>query len=314
MQWNLRLNLCNMKKIAAIDIGTNTILMVIAGIEADGSIKILDDEHQIARLGEHTVRTGKISESAIGRAERILGHYSQICKEFGVQKISAVATSALRDAENKYEVAEILGKTIGKKIRIIDGKEEARLSFIGTAEDNEQSMVIDIGGGSTEYIIGNGNNIDFRISLDIGAVKLTEQFIENHPPDEESLDKLKKHIRQILNDKLREEINFNKMYAVAGTPTTIAAIAMGLLGYSDEKVHGYILELSELKNILNLFTQNHLDYLINNLFIHPKRADVITAGTMILIESLLHLGKDNCIVSSKGLRYGVLKEMINNSL
>ena len=303
-----------MKRYAAIDIGTNTILMVVAELLDNGHINVLADEHHIARLGENLNRTGIISDAALGRASKILGKYSEICSKLQVDIIDAVGTSALRDAVNHEIASKILGDKIGHKIKIISGEKEAYLSFIGTIEDNHQSLVIDIGGGSTEFILGSSESIDFRKSMNIGAVRLTEKYIDKHPPNENSLNQLKKTVQQSLDEHLPDDLVFDKIYAVAGTPTTIAAIAIGLLDDSHENVHGYILKIDDLKNILNLFIENHVDYLINNLFIHPKRADVITAGTVILIESLKHLKKDTCIVSSKGLRYGVLKSMINNSL
>lgn len=301
-----------MKRFAAIDIGTNTILMLIAEVFPDGKYTIIRDEHSIARLGENLNTTCIISEKARNRAIDILQKYRQICSSLEVSRYRICATSALRDAENKHEVLDRLGSAIGYQIEIISGNEEAALSFTGTANNNLTNLVLDIGGGSTEYIIGKGDEILFRKSINIGAVRMTEKFISSHPPDEIALQSLTNYISNAIQESIHVENNFNDIYAVAGTPTTLAAIALGLGEYSDEKVDGYKLQLDELISISESLVSNSIEYLIQKMNIHPWRADVITAGAIILIESLKHLGKSECTVSIRGLRYGILESMLNN--
>lgn len=297
-------------RIAGIDIGTNTILMVAAELNHSNEFKILVDKNSIARLGENLNTTGKIQDSAIQRAVTILKEYNNICLDLGVEKVYAVCTSAMRDSMNSNEVLAIFRDTIQAQFNIIGGKEEARLSFLGTVEDNKPSIVIDIGGGSTEIIYGQGREILFSHSLQIGAVRLTEKYFQGHPPNSEQVNSLREHVRQAL--KIIPDLsNFSQLYAVAGTPTTLARIAQGLRDYDEQRINGYHLSQDMIGLIINTFLSNEIDYLINNLGIHKYRADVITAGTIILDEILNHFQINNCQVSTKGLRYGVVKDKLN---
>ncbi len=296
------------QNVAAIDIGTNTILLHIATIDDSGKIHSIRDEHRIARLGENLSKTSGICPAAIGRACTILSEYAEICKSENVKKIRIVATSAMREANNSQEVIAEFQNVINGDFQIISGEEEASLSFIGTVEDREQSTVIDIGGGSTEFIIGSYDKIINRISLKLGAIKLSEQFLPYHPPTPTMVKSIRNAIRDEFADKLKV-FNSKKIYAVAGTPVTIASVLLGERKFNEEIINGRILSISDIEEVLTTFLSNDLDYLVNNLEIHRKRADVITAGTIILLEALRAIGKYEIIVSTKGLRYGVIKSM-----
>ncbi len=299
------------KNIAAIDIGTNTILMVIANIKPGREPLILGDYHDIARLGEDLDKSGTIKNEAINRARTILNNYSDICKKYSVCQIKIVCTSALRDAQNSDSVIEDLKTAIDADFEIITGKVEAQMSFMGTVENLNHSLVIDIGGGSTEFITGENGLISSKSSLQIGAVRLTERFIKTHPPTQIELS----NIIDFIRDKIKKTIipeKFTSFYAVAGTPTTLAFADLKLKEYDFERVHGYILSTEALNNLLDKFISNDINYIINKMNIHPKRADVITTGTLILIEALKHFQQNCCIVSGKGLRFGLLKRMIDD--
>ena len=299
----------NNMKYTAIDIGTNTLLMVVAEVNQDSSFTVLEDEHSVARLGEGVDKTGIINENAIGRATTILDKYKQICNRHSVDLIKINGTSALRDAQNSSEVRERLGKIIGAEIEAIHGEVEAGLSFSGTVEDNGNSLVIDIGGGSTEYIYGKGSEIKSKQSLQMGAVRITERFFNNLPPKKEELTKGYTFIEESIKKIDIPEEDF-KLYAVAGTPTTIAQVALKMPEFNFEKIHGYELNLEEIDDVLNDFNKKTLDELKTTIGVNPLRADIIGAGTMILKKSLEYFGKSSCIVSAKGLRYGILKKMI----
>jgi exopolyphosphatase/guanosine-5'-triphosphate,3'-diphosphate pyrophosphatase len=298
------------KRYAAIDIGTNTILMLIADKDDDGKLSVISDEHSIARLGECVDKTKMINENAIGRAQDILEKYRSIIEENKVEKIRIVGTSSLRDAKNSRGVIAKLEEVIGSKIDTISGIEEAELSFLGAIEDKEPSVVIDIGGGSTEIIYGKENNLIERNSLDIGAVRITERIFGEHPPKDiritQAQDILKKELQK--NIKLKYS---GKYYAVAGTPTTLAAIVQNLAEYDDEKVNGYELSIFETENIFNQFLSMNVEEIVKKYKIHPKRADVITAGTLILMTIMDFFSIESVIVSSHGLRYGVMKKLIS---
>lgn len=299
--------------IAGIDIGTNTILMTIAEVTNKNITKILRDEHNIARLGENLNQTGYINTNAIERASAILSNYRDLCKEYNVGNILAVGTSAMREATNKGVVKDIFSNILNSEVKIISGEEEAFLSYLGTVDDSGSSLVIDIGGGSTEVIIGSGVNIHKIHSFKVGAVLLTEVFIKNHPPDSATIDKIYNYINKYI--KLLESIDFKgNAYAVAGTPTTLATIAQNLQDFERKKVHNYVLSIEILEDILsNKLLKYSIKEIIDILKVNPRRADVITAGAMIL-KSLMNLLKiKRVIVSIYGLRLGVIKNFLKNN-
>ncbi len=297
-------------RIAGVDIGTNTILMAIA--DYDGKkLKIIRDEHSLARLGQNVNKTCFISAEAVDRASEILKKYKSICDELNVEIINAVGTSALRDSKNSNEVLKILSLSLNNNIRVISGSEEAKISFVGTVEDNEESIVVDIGGGSTEIIYGKENDIFDHISLQLGAVRLTEEYLFPHPPNQE---KIKEAIETI--NKNLESVDFGsvdcKLYAVAGTPTTLAAISLGLKDYEKEKVHLYKLTKQKTDELIEVLLKTSLNDIIHKYRVDPMRADVISAGSLILKMILEKFQKDYVIVSVNGLRIGLIKTTIKN--
>jgi exopolyphosphatase/guanosine-5'-triphosphate,3'-diphosphate pyrophosphatase len=293
-------------KISAIDIGTNTILMLVAEVNEQGEIIPIRDFHEIARLGEGLNKNGKISDEALQRAIKILKSYSTYSNELGVNKIFCVGTAAFRDAKNSDEVIKKIRAETGIEVRVIDGELEAFLSYIGTISDNSYSVVLDIGGGSTEIIAGEGENIKFRKSLPIGAVKLTEKYFKVHPPQAKELDLA---YRNIIDELSKVDSSFikGKIYAVAGTPTTISAVVQGLKEYQKDKIENFVLTYEKIIWAKEKFLQLSVSEIIEKLYVPPKRADVILAGTIIL-EKFCELFKlPSIIVSDKGLRYGVAK-------
>ena len=295
---------------AAIDVGTNTILMVIG--ENDGNeIKILRDEHSIARLGQGVDESGNIAPEAIERALVILSNYNDICKSLNVEKIWICGTSALRDASNRDKVISSFLNVIDAEIKIISGENEAALSYLGAMESeiSGDALVIDIGGGSTEFITGANGEFNSKISLQIGSVRLNERILKSSPPSGENIEKTIDEIIRHLNKIDINNFKYNELYAVAGTPTTIAAIAQDIKDFQPEKIHGYKLTLAEVNKVFEILSVLPKEEITEIYGVHPKRADVILAGVIILKESLKYLAANSCIVSTRGLRYGILYEM-----
>ncbi|MEM4261113.1 MAG: hypothetical protein QXG00_07765 [Candidatus Woesearchaeota archaeon] len=296
--------------ISAIDIGSNTILMLVAKDLGNKRYEILADKHSIARLSEGLSETGVINDQAIERAKKILKEYKDVCDLFGVSTIKSVATSAIREAKNGTEVSLILSNVIGFPIEIISGEEEANLSFSGTIENEENSTVIDIGGGSTEFVNGENEEILYKKSIKIGAVKITEKFFPKHPPNDNQIN----HAIDYIEENL-ETLNKSKLqgilYAVAGTPTTLAAITKGVKEYDFNQINGIIITTNILTKLFEEFLSRSVQDIVERYKIHPKRADVITAGTLLLRQILQFLQKDYFITSAKGLRFGVLKTILN---
>ncbi len=297
-------------RIAGIDIGTNTILMTIA--DYDGiDLKLIRDEHSLARLGQDLNQTGVISKQALDRAVKILENYKLICENLNVDLINAAGTSALRDAKNSGEVLKILSETLNNNIMVLRGSEEAKISFLGTVEDDQESMVVDIGGGSTEIIHGKESNIFNYISIQMGAVRLAEKYFLPHPPESANIQLAITSIWQDL-DSVKFGCDDCKLYAVAGTPTTLAAISLGLKDYDREKVHLYKLSKNKINQLVDLLFKTSLNDIIEKFGVNPMRADVISAGGLILKLIMEKLEKDSVIVSANGLRFGLIKSVFKN--
>lgn len=297
-------------RIAGIDIGTNTILMTIGDYDGN-TFRLIRDEHSIARLGQDLNKTGVISEQAIGRAIKILENYKSICENLKVDLINAAGTSALRDAKNSNEVLKILSETLNKKIRVLSGSEEANISFLGTVEDDQESMVVDIGGGSTEIIYGKETNIFNHISIQMGAVRLAEKYLLPHPPEQINIQLAITEIRHNLGS-VKFGANDCKLYAVAGTPTTLAAISLGIKDFDRDKVHLYNLNKNQIDQLVEILFRAPLNDIIEQFGVNPMRADVISAGGLILKLIMEKLEKDSVIVSCNGLRFGLIKSVFKN--
>lgn len=295
---------------ASIDIGTNTLLLLIAEV-IDGKIeKVLTDEHQIARLGEGLDKTGVISDNAIMRASRILHDYKNIISEHNVELVRASATSAMREASNSSEVKELFETILNSPIEIIAGIDEARISYLGSLEElsDKSDIVLDIGGGSTEVIVGRNGEISYSKSLQIGAVRITESFFPDFNSKKENLEAARKHITDMFDGLELINIDGN-IIAVAGTPTTIAAIDLNLPQYNAHLIHNHKLELERLELIVDIFVNKTSKELVEEYNVHPNRADVILGGALILLEFLKYTGKTSLLVSCKGLRYGLILDM-----
>ncbi len=291
-------------KIASVDIGTNTLLMLVGYSLDKNNVFISSDNHSIARLGEDVDRTKHIGYEARERAKTILRSYKTQCDEQGVVRIVAVATSAVRDAVNGQEVCEELAAVIGAEIRVISGEEEARLSFFGSVETDERCTVIDIGGGSTEYVTGERKQIQERMSLQIGAVRIFERFLKALPPSFQAIEEARHAIREQLSQLPNRELGL--VIGVGGTFTTLAALDLHLPYFEPMAVHNHHISVQRVEELTEMLCLSSLETLLSKPAIHPKRADILPAGALILHESLKYFGCDSCTASVKGLRYGVL--------
>jgi len=297
-----------MQYYAGIDIGTNTLLLLIAVKDQSGNMHVIRDEHRIARLGEGLNRTGIISEQAIHRACLILQEYVEILNQYDGIIVKAIATSAMRDAQNASEVQLILEQVLQNPIHIISGIEEARLTFLGSKEEYINPIIIDIGGGSTEIIHMNEDE-HMSISIDIGAVRLTDTFIQQLPIDAEDLNAITIHISSMIgNLTLPGEAT---IIATAGTPTTLAAIDLHNEDVSSPLIHGHILEIETIEAICNKLCTSSLEEIRNIPGVHPQRADILPAGTLILSQILKQVKANSCMVSTKGLRFGIVQSIMH---
>lgn len=305
--------LSNHKKIAAIDVGTNTVLLLVAEI-SDATIHPLYQQEQIVRLGEGVDKTQRIKPEAMQRTLHALKEYVKITRDFHVETILIAGTSALRDAQNRQEFLQLVHQELGISIRVLSGKEEAELTYWGALSNKQhlqgKIMLMDIGGGSTEFVSGNINQIDHFLSLDIGSVRLTERFIHHDPAAEEEI----KSISNIITTQLKQLKYFNQKHdylvGVAGTVTTLAAIQQKLEPYLPEKVDGSRLKLDDVKQLVDLLKGKTLEERKLLPGLNPNRADVILAGALILLESMKYFELDEILVSDRGLRFGLIWEYL----
>lgn len=295
---------------AALDIGTNTVLMTI---QDSKSGKMIGDYSSIARLGEGLQKSGIISDAAISRLEKILADYLVIMNQTAVTSCRLIATSAMRDAANRQEVIDRIKSRFGLEIEIISGEEEARYTFSGgltglTLNPTLPVGLIDIGGGSTEYILGTPDSILFKKSLNMGTVRYSERFHLHSPnPADFDLSGLKTEIRGQLTALMVSPSADTQWVAVAGTPTSLSAAFHQLKHYDASVVHGSVLQSDWLEAKADEFSLLPPSGLLERYPIFGKRYDLILAGVIILTESLRWAGASQIVVSDHGLRYGVLK-------
>jgi len=302
-----------MERVASIDIGTNTILLLIAKVE-EGKLKPLFEMETIVRLGEGVQKNGVLSEEAMKRGFQTLAQYLEQCQTMGVQKIFAVGTSALREAKNSDHFLKMIQEKLYLSIEIISGEEEAQLSFLAVARDfnelKKSTLVIDVGGGSTEFILGKGDQITQWVSLPLGSVRFTEQFLFSEPAQKGEWEIMEGEIRKLL-PKIPHPQGPLSLVAVGGTATTLASVEQGLAEFIPEKIHHFVLKKEALRNQLHLYRSKTIDERRKIPGLPPARADMILAGGAILYMAMEELNCPSVLVSCHGVRYGLLYKRLN---
>lgn len=301
-------------KVAALDLGTNTFLCLIAEGTKDGITKVHKDLATTVRLGQGVDKTGEFHPEALQRAKACLTEFKKEIDLHKVDRILAMATSAARDAKNGKELFKI-GEELGIPIEIIPGEDEARITYLGATAgmngDQKTSLIVDVGGGSTELISGRGSKILFGESLNIGGVRLTEKFITTQPvpaSEQKAVEEyIQEQIKTVLPELQKEKID--QIIAVAGTPTSLVAIEVG--GYDEKKVDGFFLGKDRLAYWVREFGATTVEEK-KEKYLLGGRADIIFAGASILLAVIEALKLPGMIVSTKGVRYGVALEMLKN--
>ena len=282
--------------IAVIDIGSNTTRLLVAEVD-DGQVVELERRTTITTLGQGVDRTGRLAYDAMERVASAIAEYRRIIDELGAEEIVAVATSAMRDAENGPAFRDRLRETYGVDAQTISGDEEARLTFLGATagrDNGRETVVIDIGGGSTEYVSGRpGEDPGFHISTQMGSVRHTERFLKSDPPTAEELDLLAQDVRRIVPG-----VEAEHAIAVAGTATSLGAID------GAEEVHGYRLTLASCERIAAMLAGKTVNERRNVPGLHPDRAPTIVAGAVILTESIRSLDLSEVEVSDRDILHG----------
>lgn len=297
-----------MERVASIDIGTNTILLLVAEVKK-GVLKPLLEKETIVRLGEGLQQTGVLSEAAMQRGFQTLTCYLEECDAMGARRIFAVGTSPLREAKNAREFLKRAEENLNLPIEILTGEEEAHLSFLAVSRDlgnhKKSMLVVDVGGGSTEFVLGKGDRVSYWKSLPMGSVRFTEQFLLSDPVREEEWRNMTKKIHEYLEEVPRSRESFD-MVAVGGTATTLASVELGLEHFVYEKIHHFVLERKALKSQLEGYRSRPLEERKKIPGLSSARADVILAGGAILYFSMERFDVPAVLISCHGIRYGTI--------
>jgi len=299
----------NSKYFASIDIGTNTLLMLLAKKNESDELEYLEDYHSIPRLGEGLAEFEIISESSLNRAIEYAYEIKKIFDKYDNVSIRAVATSAIREAKNGEIVKKSLEEILQCSIEIISGDEEAKLSYLGSIEGESNSVVIDIGGGSTEFIAGFGTAVNYFKSIPIGAVKLYENFFFG----KSDLKAAYQNANENVIEKLKEldfDIFKGDIIAVAGTPTTLALIDLNVSYFDKKLIHNHFISKERLDELTYYTTITPSEKLIQLYNIPKNKADILKGGSIILNQFVKAIKGEGIIVSTKGLRYGVIKSIL----
>jgi exopolyphosphatase/guanosine-5'-triphosphate,3'-diphosphate pyrophosphatase len=279
-----------MTRVAAFDCGTNSLRLLVADVDPDaGTLVDVEREMRIVRLGEGVDRTGRLNEQALERTLGTTADYAQRCRELGVERLRFVATSASRDAENRADFVDGVRDLLGVEPEVITGDEEAALSYTGATFELLADgvpgpfLVVDIGGGSTEVVRGDGRDVEAALSVDIGCVRLTERHLHSDPPALAELDAARADIEAAL-DRVAEAValqGIRTLVGLAGSVTTVAATALGLTDYDPKQIHRASLGVDEVRAACGLLTSMTRAERGELPFMHPGRVDVIGAGALV---------------------------------
>lgn len=297
--------------IAVVDMGTNSTRLLVAKFTDAGGLHQLERRSEVTHLGEGVDGTGRLADAAMERVFTCLAEFRTIADRHGVGTSVAVATSAVRDAENGPEFQEAVHKRFGFEVAIISGDEEARLTFLGATAGRpgpDPTLVVDIGGGSTEFVIGtSGSAPAFHVSTHLGSVRQSERHLASDPPSHPETEALGRAVRQIIFESIPEKQRraVGEGVAVAGTATSLAAIDQALDPYDPERVHGYRLVLGECERMLAMLATLPLQERKQIPGLHPERATTIVAGAVILVEAMRAFGLEQIEVSEADILQGV---------
>lgn len=313
------------QRVAAIDIGTNSVLLLIAERDDDGHLRRLVDLATITRIGQGVDQTGELAAEAIERTLHCIDRYAAAIRDHDVDVVGAVGTSALRDAKGSDAFVAAFEQRVGARPEVISGEREAALTFDGAltglpfASEDRPVAVFDVGGGSTEIIVGrpavdqNGPRIREAVSLNVGAVRMTERHIRSDPPTRDELEAVRADLRAALADSpilATTPLANVPLVGVAGTVTTIGAVVAGLEMYEPDAVHGATLTRPELERTIDRLAA--LDHAARREVagLDPGRADVIVAGALVVDEVRSWARADTLTISDRGVRYGLARELV----
>ncbi len=302
-------------RLAAIDVGTNTVRLLVSDFDLAGRRQDIASLSKITRLGQGVGESGLFRPEAVVRTLEALGTYADETGRLGVEALRAVATSAARDAADSREFADAARQVLGVELEIVDGMTEAELTWLGATADYPFSdpdtpvLVFDVGGGSTELIVGSGRRMLASQSLDIGSVRLTEQYIKHDLPTASEVKHLQTRVRESISaglTKIKPQRDGLVVIGVAGTVTSIQAVDLKLEPYDAAVIHLSTLTRQAVDRTLDLFLSLPLAKRAKLAGLEPKRADVIVAGALITAAVLNEARADKVTVSERDILDGII--------
>ena len=298
--------------VAAIDCGTNSTRLLVT----DGS-RAVERLMRITRLGEGVDGTGRLSPDAIARTVSVLREFRSAMDRDGVQAVRMSATSAVRDASNREQFMAAAEDVVGIRPEVLSGMEEGRLAFAGaTAEldpSNGPFLVVDIGGGSTELVVGRDEPVGVE-SMDVGCVRITEKFLHHDPPRPEELSDALMEVRDQLEDAVRAVPELNdaqQMIGLAGTVTTVAAVELGLTEYDRDRIHHFWLTRAAAEDVFRTLATESRASRLGNPGLEEARADVIVGGCVVLVAVLRYFDLSGCLVSESDILDGLASSLLH---
>jgi exopolyphosphatase / guanosine-5'-triphosphate,3'-diphosphate pyrophosphatase len=293
-------------RVAAVDLGTNSTRLLVADV-VDGRLAEVARRLKITRLGEGVDERRRLLPASIARVRNVLTDYRREAEALGAERTLAIATSAVRDAENGEAFLGEVEWSYGFSTRLLTGHEEAQLTFRGISTAREigaETLIVDIGGGSTELVAGGPDGLRFHDSLDLGCVRLTERFLHSDPPRDQELRACAEAARALLAERVPDDVRPGTAIGVAGTVTTLAALDLGLAQYDAERIHGYVFTRDSVETQLQRLAAIPVAQRREIPALEPERAPVIVAGAVILREVLGHFGLDRIEASERDILDG----------
>ena len=295
-------------RVAVVDIGTNSTRLLIADVEGTG-VEEVERRTTVTNMGRGVDHTGLICHDAIDDVCTVVADYKARYEEMGAERVMAIATSAVRDAVNGEAFIAELRERFGLDARLLTGEEEAHLTYLGATahrQTEETTLVFDIGGGSTELVVGSGKEVGFHTSLQAGTIRQSERHLTSDPPDPHELEDLAADIRNLIDRAIAAQPSGPPVrgIAVAGTPTSLAAIDQGLEPYDPTRVHGYRLGLWRVQRLLSRLSSLPLAERLRVPGLQRGRAPTIVAGTVILVQVMRAFGLQEIEVSELDILHG----------
>ncbi|MGB4274852.1 MAG: Ppx/GppA phosphatase family protein [Bacillota bacterium] len=300
-----------MDRKAVIDIGTNSIKLYVAELGPDGSLATVIDKNNIARLGEGMDEERTLQQEAIRRNAEAVAEFADLAKSNGAGEIVAVGTMALRTAKNAKDFIDAVRDLSGIEVRVIPGEEEAEFAYLavlsGISARVARLAVCDVGGGSTEFIFGGQAGIDRRFSINLGAVKVSADYLSSDPPSSKEVEDAISYVLDVLKENgVNDNMPVDKLVGIGGTITSMGAVKFKMEKYDPDVIQGSILTRDDVDRLIALFRSVPLDERRNIVGLQPKRAEVIIGGACIVRGIMESLGTDELTMSDRGLRHGLM--------